>query len=169
VGHEDGDELEAIRSRLAAAEDRLAIMELEGAYAAAFDARHGALWASLFTEDGCYESRDGPAPAGQPANFVKGREALALFCDGAAFSGIHLLCPPDLRLDGDRATARVHFTFHAVHDDPLARATAGTLVGYYDVAYRRTADCWRIERRVTTTFSRRREWTAGYLPGSALE
>lgn len=161
------EEIDDLVRRLAAAEDRLAIAELEAAYAASFDGREGARWASLFTEDGSYESRGGPAPGDVPPTLVRGTAALAAFCDEAAFSGIHLLCAPELRIDGDRATARVHFTFYSLTEEPATPASS-TVVGYYDVAYRRCSDGWRIERRVTTPFARRREWTGGYRPGSGL-
>ena len=44
-------------ARLREVEDRLALIELEGAYARLFDARRGDEWAALFVADGVYQSR----------------------------------------------------------------------------------------------------------------
>ena len=60
--------------RLRAVEDRLALLELEGAYARAFDSRDGDAWAALFTDDGIYQARERtPGEPGAP----QGRAQLA--------------------------------------------------------------------------------------------
>lgn len=165
----DAAALEELEHRLALAEDRLAILELEGAYARAFDERRGADWAALFTTGGTYESRATPPSSGPPAVQAKGPAALAAFCEGSAFSGIHLPSVPQVTFDGDRATARVHFTFHAAHASARLEGTLATTVGYYDVAYERTPDGWRIARRVTTGFARSRTAAVGYHPRGAFD
>jgi hypothetical protein len=161
--------VEELEGRLQAAEDRLAIMELEGAYAKAFDSGDGDAWAALFTEDGIYQGRilaDTP-PGSVP--FVEGRDALARFCSEAAFAGIHLLHMPQITLDGDRATGRVHLQFLASfpHGDGLGYLSG--LVGYYDVAYQRVDGRWLIRHRVTTTFSRTRNDAGSYEKVGAFD
>lgn len=134
--------------RLRAVEDRLAILDLEGAYGHAYDSKRGAVWAALFTEDGIYQGRRLP---GMPAqNLVQGRENLARFCESEPLSGIHSMHAPHITLDGDAATARVHFRFQASGTDEHGRTLSRAVTGYYDIAYVRTVEGWRIRRRVTT-------------------
>jgi SnoaL-like domain len=155
------DELSA---RLRAVEDRLALIELEGAYARAFDSHDGVAWAALFTDDGVYQSRDATPGNG---TYVAGRAKLAKFCTNAPFSGIHYLHLPQLSIDGDVATGRVHLEFVAAFNDDGAPMTR--FLGYYDVRYVRAGDGWLIERRITTTFARRTDTTFGYAGGSGLD
>jgi hypothetical protein len=154
-----------IAARLAAVEDRLAIIELEAAYARRFDARDGDGWAALFTEDGVYQAR-GAIPGGAGL-YVGGRTALAAFCRKAPFDGIHLLHLPQVAFDGDTARSRVHLEFVARFrrdGSPTVR-----MVGYYDVSYARCGGTWQIARRVTTTFARHDTSTFGYAPGNGLD
>jgi len=66
--------------RLRAIEDRLALLEVEAAYARAFDGRDGEAWAALFTEDGIYQARGRtPGEPGAP----QGRAQLADYCTSA--------------------------------------------------------------------------------------
>ena len=155
-----------LEQRLQAVEDRLAIIELEGAYARSFDDHDGDAWAQLFTPDGVYQSRVLPGATG-PVTHVQGTEALRRFCSDAPFAGIHFLHLPQLTLTGDTATARVHLEFHGAYSDPGAPLTR--LVGYYDVAYERHDGRWLIARRVTTAFARETRATFGYVPGTGLD
>ena len=158
-----------LEARLQVAEDRLAIMELEGAYARAFDSRDGEGWAALFTEDGIYQGRILPgAPAGNTP-YIEGRAALAKFCTDAAFDGIHLLHMPQITLDGDRAMSRVHLQFLASFPVGDRLGYLSGMVGYYDVAYERVDGRWLIRHRITTTFSRSRNDALGYDPVGAFE
>lgn len=151
--------------RLRALEDRLDIIELEGAYARAFDEHDGDGWSALFTADGIYQSRPvGDAP---PVTFVQGSEALRAFCTEASYDGIHFLHLPQITLDGDAAQARIHLQFHGSYgQDPGAPRLV--LHGFYDVAYRRVAGRWLIAHRVTTAFSRDQSTVLGYPSGSSL-
>jgi hypothetical protein len=158
-----------LENRLRAAEDRLAIMELEGAYARAFDSRDGDGWAALFTEDGIYQGRVMPGTASGQVPYVEGRAALAKFCSEAPFDGIHLLHMPQITLDGDRATSRVHLQFLASFPVGDRLGYLSGMVGYYDVFYGRVDGRWLIRHRVTTTFSRTRNDAFGYEPVGAFE
>lgn len=156
-----GDDL---HTRVQALEDRLAIFELEGIYARAFDSRDGAAWAALFSEDGIYQAR-GATPHGG-GSFAKGRAQLAEFCRTANYDGLHFLHLPQITFDGDRATSRVHLDFAGVFhgsDAPMIR-----MIGYYDVSYVRVDGRWLIERRVTTTFARDTRQNFGYPAASGL-
>jgi hypothetical protein len=141
--------IEAIAARLLAVEDRLAIIELEGAYARAFDSRDGAAWAALFVPDGIYQAR-GATP--EKGNFVRGHDALADFCANAPFDGIHLMHVPQVRIDGDTAQSRIHLEFVGLFHAPGNPSVR--MVGYYDVRYARVDGVWRIVHRVTSTMTR---------------
>ncbi|WP_264674920.1 nuclear transport factor 2 family protein [Microbacterium sp. YJN-G] len=74
---------------------------------------------------------------------------------------------PQLRVDGDRATARIHLQFHG----DWAQAPGGLrlqMQGYYDVAYRRVDGRWLIAHRVTTAFGREQRTVLGYPHAGAL-
>ncbi|MFC7446420.1 nuclear transport factor 2 family protein [Rhodococcus daqingensis] len=135
----------SLEERLGAVEDTLAILRLEGAYAPSWDAGDGPAWAELFCEDGVFEV---VAVGDAPALTIRGHSELSRFCTEftAHTTGIHLLSPPSITLDGDTASARVHFEFRSG-----SRSESQTLhahvAGHYTVEYRRTADGWRIGRR----------------------
>jgi hypothetical protein len=143
------DTTDEILARLRAVEDRLAIIELEGEYARAFDSRDGAAWSALFVPDGIYQARGATAEKG---NFVRGHDALAAFCAGAPFDGIHLMHLPQITVDGDRAQSRIHLEFVGLFHTP--GNPTGRMVGYYDVRYARVAGSWKIVHRVTSTMTR---------------
>ena len=153
-----------LATRLAAVEDRLAIIELEATYARLFDARQGDEWAALFTPDGVYQSRDG-VPGGR-GNYVEGRADLARFCCDAPFDGIHFLHLPQITFEGDSAVSRVHLEFVAAFHDRVSHSRR--MVGYYDVSYQRVDGQWLISRRVTTTFSHEDSASFGYPETSGL-
>lgn len=151
--------------RLRALEDRLEIIELEASYARSFDEHDGAGWSALFTEDGVYQSR--PVGDAAPVTFVQGSAALEEYCREAPFDGIHLLHLPQLSIQGDTATARIHLQFHGSWGTD-AGAPRLSMQGYYDVAYRRVEGHWRIAHRVTTAFSREQHTVLGYPTRSGL-
>jgi ketosteroid isomerase-like protein len=157
-------DLNELAERLQRAEDRLALYEVEGAYARAFDAREGDAWAALFVDDGIYQSR-----GGSPGNgtFVQGRDALARFCREATFSGIHFMHQPQITLDGDTAQSRVHLEFIGAFDEPGSPVTR--MLGYYDVRYRRVDGRWLIVQRITSTFARHSDVTFGYPTGTGFD
>lgn len=155
----------SIEQRLQVLEARLEIIDLEATYARTFDEHDGKGWASLFTADGVYRSRPvGDAP---PATYVQGHAALHEYCRDAPFSGIHFLHLPQLRFDGDTATARIHLEFHGDYPhDPGAPRLA--MRGYYDVAYRRVDGRWLITHRVTSAFGREQSTVLGYQTSFTL-
>jgi hypothetical protein len=155
-------DLAGLEARLRAAEDRLAIIDLEGTYARTFDSHDGEAWSALFTDDGVYQGRIHPDTPEGSVPVVEGRPALAKFCTDAPFDGIHLLHLPEIRLDGDRATSRVHLQFMATFPVGDRFGYLSSLVGYYDVAYERVDGRWLIRHRITTTFSRTRNDYVGY-------
>lgn len=134
--------------RLRAAEDRLALLDIEGIYGYLYDSKQGSAWAALFTEDGIYQGRQ--LPGMPPQNFIQGRENLERFCVREPLSGLHTMHAPHITLNGDEATCRVHFQFEASAVDEFRRSRSRFASGYYDVAYVRTPEGWKIRRRVTT-------------------
>jgi len=154
-----------LAARLAAVEDRLALIELEGMYARTYDARQGEDWAALFTHDGIYQAR-GASAAGGNGTFVQGRAALARFCREAPFDGIHFLHLPQLTITGNRALGRVHLEFVArEHGEDQAQRR---MAGFYDIDYARVDGRWLIRHRVTTSFVRQNQSTFGYPVQSGL-
>lgn len=155
--------MSALEERLRLVEDRLAIIDLEGRYARSFDDRDGDTWSSLFTKDGIYQSR---VQGETNSSFVQGTENLRRYCADSPYTGLHLLHLPEIRLDGDKATSRIHLEFFGAFDsDGRPRLQ---MAGYYDVQYVRPADQWLIKRRVTTAFARTQVTVFGYRPGSGL-
>jgi len=159
------DEMTELAERLAALEDRFALMQVESSYARLFDSRNGEAWAELFAEDGIYQGR-GASPTGG-GTFVRGRLALARFCDGVPFDSLHLLHLPDLDVDGDFARGRVHFeSIGIVHE---GSESFRRKMGYYDVLYARIDGRWLIQRRVTTMFAGVSTATWNYPASSGSE
>lgn len=161
----DGSDAGPSQARLRVVEDRLELLNLEGAYGPAYDSRQGEVWAALFTDDGVYEGRQ-LAGLG-PQNFIRGRESLARFCNTQSSSGMHAMQAPHLELDGDRATGRVHFRFQSMRVDEHGRTHGREVVGYYDVAYLRTAHGWRMQRRITNYLEIVQRLTLPYGPAAA--
>jgi hypothetical protein len=155
--------IDDLSRRVAALEDRLALIELEATYARTFDNRDGAAWAALFLPDGVYQAR-GATP--EKGNYVAGHDALADFCTNAPFDGLHLMHLPSFTIDGDDATGRLHLeflgAFHAP-GNPLTR-----MAGYYDVRYRRVEGLWRIAHRVTSTMRKEDAVSHPYPTGDGL-
>jgi hypothetical protein len=151
-----------LERRLRAAEDRLEILALEGRYAFCYDSHLGKEWSLLFTEDGVYSGY--PHPGIVQTNFVQGRANLEKFCNSEKVSCIHLMNIPYVAIDGDEAKARVPLQHRGHSTDEHGRPLLTQSDGYYDVAYRRTDEGWRIARRVTTFYNRSRLITYDYNP-----
>ncbi|WFR73589.1 nuclear transport factor 2 family protein [Prescottella defluvii] len=150
----------SVEERLAAVEDTLAILQLEGAYAPAWDSGDADAWAGLFTEDGVFELAQ---VGGVPGATIRGRDALHRFCVEftAHTSGIHLLNTPSIVVDGDEATARIHFEFRSGATGE-AETRHAHVAGRYTVRYRRTSDGWRIAHRNEVAVGRNRSWFYSY-------
>lgn len=165
MGVNESEMIADLNLRLRAVEDRLEICQIEGAYSSAYDGAKGEEWAALFTEDGIYQGRQ--LEGMSELNFVQGRKALAEFCNSSPVSCIHYLNVPDITIAGDDATGRINFTFRAFGVDRFGRVNATEAQGYYDVAYKRTAQGWRIRRRFTVYFERGQSTAYGYEPSAA--
>lgn len=139
---------EELSARVGQIEDRTALLNLEGLYARLYDSREAQAWASLFTEDGIYQGR---RLANMPEqNFVRGRDALAQFCESEPASGIHSMHVPELVVRDTDAIGRIHFNFTGSYTDGDSRHHSRSVTGYYDVRYVRSDSAWLIARRVTT-------------------
>ncbi|GAA4485504.1 hypothetical protein GCM10023094_40430 [Rhodococcus olei] len=135
----------SVEERLTAVEDTLAILRLEGAYSPSWDSGDARAWAELFCEDGVFEV---VAVGDAPALTIRGRDELRRFCAEftAHTTGIHLLNTPAIAVDGDTASARVHFEFRSGFQSDTETRHAH-VAGHYTVEYRRTPEGWRISRR----------------------
>lgn len=144
--------------------DRLDLLQVEGAYSAFFDTRQGEPWADLFTEDGSYEGRAFSREPGPVA--ATGRAELARLCAEFPLTIGHIVGIPHFVIGESEAVARISYCSIGMQE------TAGFgLVkvshGYYDVRYHRTAEGWRIHRRISHSLSSaetRQGRAAGALP-----
>ena len=121
--------------------DRLAILDLEGEYARAWDVADAEGWASVFTENGVFEMG---AFSGRSPERLVGRASLAEFCRSinSSYSGLHLMHIPRLSIDGDCARGWIHFDFRAHHSGEILCVT-----GLYHATYERRSEGWRIRHR----------------------
>jgi hypothetical protein len=150
-------------------DDQLALLELEGAYGRRFDMRDGDGWANLFTEDGVYQGAAIPGMP-DPTPAIVGHADLASACENMPGKSIHMLNAPQISIDGDCASGRVHFTFENIRVDEHSNSHTMRVVAYYHIEYVRTDDGWRIRNRVTVPFSVETSSRCGYqndieLPG----
>jgi hypothetical protein len=151
-----------LEKRIAALEERvqiLDILQLEGEYSRSWDFGSGEEWASLFTEDGVFVMRPAvsvaPLPAGQGAK-IEGRGALAEFraAFDSGWSFLHQMHLPSCRINGETAEAVMFFECPIKASDNEGRAAISREVGIYKVQYRRTAEGWKIARRIEEALRR---------------
>lgn len=137
----------AVEERLRLLEDRLALIDLEAEYAVAWDLGNGTRWAACFTEDGVFEM----AASGemQGARY-QGTSALSDFCSmiKSQWSGIHFMHLPRLTVNGDVADAIVFFEYKYIARMAEGYIKQGSVSGYYEVAYVRTPNGWKMENRL---------------------
>lgn len=124
------------------ADDRLAILNLQALYARGADSFSGAEYAEAFTPDGVLDpSRTGIAR-------VEGRPAIAALMDSVfarQTHNFHMVGNQCVTaLDGDRAEGFCYFFQRSL----LKNGGRTEFAGRYDDVYRRTAEGWKIERRV---------------------
>ncbi|MEC3948233.1 nuclear transport factor 2 family protein [Sphingobium sp. HWE2-09] len=131
-----------LAARLAVLEDREAIRGLIARYGPLADAGDCAGAAALWTEDGIYDVGGFGIYRGRPAiqALLEGESHQALIHGGAA----HLLSPPVITLDGDRATAQSYsVVFRKVGESWQAHRVSSN---GWDLI--RTKEGWRVARRV---------------------
>jgi len=147
--------LSGLARRLEVAEARLAVYDLEGSYARAWDTADAAGWAALFTEDGLFETA---AVGDEPGRAFRGRAELEGICRQytGSVTGLHLLGLPQVTVDGDRATSRLHFGFRSVRRSSPDATGLAEVSGYYDTTYARGPSGWRIARRYEKAVTRSR-------------
>lgn len=140
----------SLEARILRLEDRIELSDLEGRYARTWDSGDAPGWAAVFTEDGEWEAREAGTQA--VANLVRGREALEAFCRRCAsyVTGLHYLHLNEVEIAGDEARALVYFDFRGTIRPPgsVPETLHQVVSGYYDVAYVRTGDGWRMRRRL---------------------
>lgn len=141
------DILSSLEARLADAEARLAIIDLEAEYARSWDAGDADGWAAVFTEDGVFDM----AEVGSQARLVHtGTSELAAFCRevDAFYKGLHFMHLPRLKVAGDTAYGRLHFQWMGLFNPNSHFHGQRHAAGYYDVTYRRINGQWRIQHRM---------------------
>jgi uncharacterized protein (TIGR02246 family) len=130
-------------ARLRRLEDKDEIMALLLAYRRALDEKDFAAYAALFAAEG--EFIAGPLRATGPAaiqELVEGMLGTLLTAESG--NDLHVVANPDIRLDGDRATARSTWIYILRGEDggpDLAK------VGHYDDVLVREDGAWRFLSR----------------------
>jgi hypothetical protein len=137
----------SLEERVATLEATLALMTLEAEYARSWDTADADGWAEVFTPDGVFEL---VGTADRPTRCYEGRDALKEFCQvfNRLWTGLHLMHLPQIMVDGETASSRVHFEWTAVSRRDPNRTVQRRVHGYYEVRYRHTAAGWRMLRRV---------------------
>lgn len=143
VGHDIAleDRLAALETRLRAAEDRLAIMDVVAHYGPAVDTRSATATADLWTQDGVYDYGAAPLVGTRAIGGLVDREPHVSYVErGCA----HVMSMPAIAIEGDRAVA-VNYSRLYVRDGErwaVERASANRwqLV--------RTASGWKVESRL---------------------
>ena len=131
-----------LAARVRALEDREAIRDLIAAYGPAADRGDSAGAAALWQEEGRYDVGG--------YGISQGRAAIAALMEGDTHQGLiaggvaHVLSPPRITLDGDRATA--------VGYSCVFRRTGDAFEAYRIAANRwtlsRGAEGWRVDERI---------------------
>lgn len=132
----------SVEDRLRRVEDELEIVRLVSAYGPAVDCGDGWRAASLWTEDGVYDTDAGVWHGrGAIAAMVAGEGHHGLLAEGVA----HVLGVPHIQLEGDRAAATCY--------SRVFRRTADGFTPWRVAANRwelvRTEEGWRAARRTT--------------------
>ncbi|MEU2255182.1 nuclear transport factor 2 family protein [Nocardia xishanensis] len=128
--------------RLRRVEDELAIGQLVARYGPAVDAAAADAAAELWTEDGSYDVEGW---------FMDGRDEVRAMVRSAEHRGLvergctHFLGPVATVIEGDRATAVCESLLVVHRDGRFVVARAGA--NRFELT--RTADGWKIQRRVT--------------------
>lgn len=132
----------ALETRVRELEDTLAICRLVATYGPAVDGGDDEAAANLWTDEGVYDlghrSMDSAAAVGE---MVRGDGHQQLIHAGAA----HMLGPPLVHVDGDRAVATCYSNVFRYIDGGFE--TWRTAANRWDLE--RTADGWRATRRTT--------------------
>jgi ketosteroid isomerase-like protein len=136
-----------LAARLQALEDKAAINRLIIAYAEAVDSRDNPALAACFTDDAEASFGGVPVPG-------RGGDAVVAFLNSLmgggpgpapSFRTSHLFMNVVIDLDGDEAATRSNATVWSVRGEPEQVRVRG--ITYRD-RMRRTADGWRIAKRV---------------------
>jgi ketosteroid isomerase-like protein len=123
-------------------EDVLALLDLQAEYAEGADSFSGAQYAAVFTEDGVLDGSHTGIPV------VTGRAAIAKLMDDTFAQQTHnchiTTNQRIVSVSGDTASGRCYFFQRSV----LRNGGRTEFSGRYEDEYRRTADGWKISRRV---------------------
>lgn len=141
------ERLSQLESRLARAETRLAIFDLEAEYARTWDAADSKGWAALFTRDGAF---DMIGVGDHQRRVLTGQNELATFCleTTALYQGLHFMHLPSIRFVGNTVHARVHFEWIGLFRPNARFDGRRTAAGYYDTGYVLEDGVLRMKRRV---------------------
>ena len=138
-------------ARIAMLEDREAIRDLIASYGPLADAGDCAGAAALWTEDGVYEVGGFGEYRGRAAirELLEGENHQGLIAGGAA----HVLSPPVIALDGDRAVARTYSVVFRC----LGESWEAHRVSANEWRLVRTAEGWRVAHRLNRLLDGSRE------------
>jgi ketosteroid isomerase-like protein len=132
-----------LEARLRRLEDVEGIWQLLMDYRRLLDARDFAAYSRLFVEDGTWAGNLGEA-RGPAAIQALLERTLEVYPDDSTRT-YHLMCNPEIHVDGDRATSTSTWVFitRDESDQPVI-----SLLGHYEDVLVRDGDHWRFQRRV---------------------
>lgn len=141
-----------LEKRLAQAETRLAIFDLEAEYARTWDAADSGGWAALFTGDGVF---DMIGVGDHQRRILTGHAELEAFCreTTALYQGLHFMHLPSIRFAGGAIHARVHFEWIGLFRPHASFDGRRTAAGYYDTSYVIEDGVLRMKRRIEKAMS----------------
>jgi 3-phenylpropionate/cinnamic acid dioxygenase small subunit len=131
---------------LQAVADELAIRNIVARLAQLADSSDLDEYIALFDENASWEILGAAPRRGRAAILAGAKERRATGRQGPGTNSRHVITTLAVQVDGDTATASAYFLFVAdTNKVPVIRAVAR-----YDDAFRRTAEGWKLARRVIT-------------------
>ena len=134
-------------------EDMMAIEQVIARYAYTFDQGEADLWAAVFCEDGVWELVD--QLGAEPRRRLSGRDELAAFCThqftsrapgASSYHHQSSVIFDELTTSSARTRTLLILSVKTTGEPPHVRMT-----GIYHDDWLRTADGWRLKRRVLTS------------------
>jgi hypothetical protein len=146
--------LEALERRLLETEDRLAIYQLIATYGPAVDSLSGDATASLWLEDGVYDSEHESKPlVFKGGAALKALVEVPVHLDLVARGCAHIMSMPHIVLDGDRAIATGYSRLY-LRDGAHWRVERLSANRW---ELERTSTGWNVRRRVNRLLDGREE------------
>jgi SnoaL-like domain len=138
-------DVEALKTRVQAVQDRLDIQQLIVEYGHLLDTHDYAGYSRLFARDGEWIGGFGRAKGPAAIEAMMNKYMASANIDPKNIYGFHLLTNIVIHLDGDHATAWSRLVYMARNKDNKPAPVAG---GHYDDTFVRENGVWKFQRRV---------------------